>query len=463
MVRTGRKTQVVENLSRILNTKLPTATVILLDAIAKQSEQQGAPIYLVGGCVRDILLGRPNLDLDLVLEGDAVQLGHALAKRFGGRLVAHKAFGTAVWWLPEDQSRLLRELHRSKKLHLAPGAKPQVKRKNAHLPEFFDLITARRESYEYPGALPKVQFAGIREDQYRRDFTVNTLAVRLDGDDAGQLLDPWGGLQDLNAGLLRTLHPFSFSDDPTRILRILRLAGRLGFQIEKETRSHLKTYLPVLKQVSGERIRTELELVLLEKERVSILQSLQKLGVLATVHPKLELSHESTRALDVRYPKNIPASWNLGAFVPSDLGFILWLMDVAPADIADIAKRLSFRADLREAIIAAAQLQTMKTKLRTLPVSKMVELLEKMSTLAVYAVYLPNQGSVVAERLKLYVSKWRKIHPHTDGNTLRKLGLKPGPTYKRILSRLRAAWLDGEIRSANQEQVLLEKLLNEHR
>lgn len=440
----------VPNLSRALRTRLPAATVALLDAIVKQTEQQGAPIYLVGGFVRDLLLGRPNLDLDLVLEGEAIQLGRALARRFGGRLVAHKAFGTAVWWLPENQSRLLRDLR-------------VPKGKNARLPEFFDLITARRETYRYPAALPSVQFAGIRADQYRRDFTINTLALRLDGADAGRLLDAWGGLQDLHAGLLRTLHPESFSDDPTRILRVLRLAGRLKFRIEKETRAQLIKYLPVLKQVSGERIRAELELALLEKERVSILRSMHKLSVLRAIHSELRFSTGSAGVLSAKRGKSIPSYWKLGKVSESDLGFVLWLMNSSPADIVDIADRLSFRADLRAAVLGAAKLRQAKAKLRAMPVSKIVELLEGMPDLAVYALYIAERNSAIGRRLKQYASKWRNIHPRTDGNELRKLGLKPGPSYRLILGKLRAAWLDGEVRTPKQEQGLLENLLNAYR
>lgn len=438
------------NLSATLKRKLPAPTLALLNVIVKQAEQQGVPIYLVGGCVRDLLLGRANLDLDLVLEGDAIQLGRTLTKEFGGRLIAHKAFGTAIWWLPENPSLLLRKLRIAQK-------------KNVRLPEFFDLITARRESYRYPAALPSTQFASIREDQYRRDFTINTMAVRLNGADAGRLLDPWGGVKDLRAGLLRTLHQLSFSDDPTRILRIQRLAGRLGFKIERETRRQLATHLPVLKQVSGERIRNELELILLENTRVSILRSMQNLGVLGTIHRGLRLSGKASHALNSPADKIVPAFWNVGSFQRSDLGFVLWLMGSPLAELEAIASRLAFRADLRKAVFAASQLRKLKAKLPKLSVSKLVDLLESKPSIAIYALYISERNSAVSKRLKLFASKWRHIQPTTDGNKLRQLGLKPGPAYKRILGELRAARLDGKIRNAGQESALLITLLDEAR
>ena len=269
-------------------------------------------------------------------------------------------------------------------------------------------------------------------------------------------------MRDLHDGLLRTLHPASFSDDPTRILRILRLAGRLGFKIEKSTRAQLNNYLAILKRVSGERIRTELELVLLEKERVSILRSMHKLGVLQTIHPKLRLSNASAHALESQ-ERSIPSFWNLGDVSRADLGFVLLLMNLSPVHIVEIATRLSFRSELRAAVLGAAKLKKLETKMSKLTISKTVELIEGVPDLAIYAVYLAGRNSNAAERLKLYSSKWRNIQPRTDGNRLRKLGLKPGPIYKLILSKLRAAWLDGKIRTAKQEQALVDNLLIEHR
>ncbi len=440
------------DLLRILRKKFPAATASLLNAVADLAIQQGAPIYLVGGSVRDLLLDRPNLDLDLVLEGDAIRLGRSLTHQFGGRLVAHKPFGTAVWWLPGDQKKIFHALH--------------VPAKGAHrvrLPEFLDLITARRETYDHPGALPKVQFAGIREDQFRRDFTINTLALQLNGLESGRLLDPWGGLLDLRAHKLRTLHPLSFLDDPTRILRILRLSARLSFVIEAETHRHLKKYLSALKQVSGERIRTELELALLESQRISTLQSMQKLGVLHTIHPKLKISPAAIKALKLAFQKSTSSQWESGSFSSSDLGFILWLMDLSPADIDSIASRLSFRAELREAILGATRIRSLKTKSLSMLPSKLVPTLEKMPDLAVYAVFLANQHNKIGRVLKQYFTKWRHIHPRADGNCLRNLGLQPGPSYRTILGRLRAAWLDGEIRTVKQETALLKELIDEHR
>ena len=188
---------VLPDLDAVLRPGLSPASRALLKAIIRQAETQHTPIYLVGGFMRDLILGRPSPDLDLVFEGEAIHQGQALVKNFGGKLVVHRSFGTAVWWLPEDQAAFLRSL----KVKATKGDR---------LPKSIDLITARRETYSRPAALPTVQFTDIAADQFRRDFTINTLALRLDGPQAGRLLDPWGAQQDLKAGLLASCTPGLF-------------------------------------------------------------------------------------------------------------------------------------------------------------------------------------------------------------------------------------------------------------
>jgi tRNA nucleotidyltransferase (CCA-adding enzyme) len=422
----------------------------LLHAVSLEAEKQNAPIYVVGGFVRDLLLGSPNLDLDLVVEGDAIRLGRVLVKRVGGRLLPHQAFGTAVWSLVGDQAAILRRLHVPRKKTIA-----------AQVPEFIDLISARRESYTHSGALPDVVFSDIHEDQYRRDFTINTLALRLDGPAAGQLLDPWRGLSDVHRGLLRTLHAQSFSDDPTRMLRMLRLAGRLGFKIEASTLKQLKSYLHRLEAISGERIYKELMLVLLEENRVAILKEMQRLGVLSAINPNLEFS--SSAAQSLKRAAMPTKNWEIEDFEISDLRFVLWFMCLPPQIANAVSDRLRLPLPLRRAALGAAKLQPELRVIAKLAPSAVVAQLEKELPLALYALFLNVSNGTAAKTLERYVTKWRHVRSRSDGNTLRKKGLKPGPAYSKILTRLRAAWLDGEIKNAKQERALLEKLVDEHR
>ncbi len=435
------------DLKSILNGTLSPATQALLEEISRQAEKQNFSLYIVGGFVRDLLLGRPNLDLDLVLEGDAIRLGRALVKRLGGRLLPHQAFGTAVWSLEGDEVTILRKL--------------KVSAKKSQLPDFIDLISARRESYTRSGALPDVQFADIHADQYRRDFTINTLALRLDGPEAGQLLDPWGGLSDLRRGLLRTLHSQSFSDDPTRILRMLRLAGRLGFKVEAETLKQLKAIVHQLDLISGERIFNELVLTLLEEKRITVLKEMQRLRVLKAIDSNLEFNASAATSLKrLLLPSK---QWGIEGFVISDLGFVLWFMYLSPQKASAVSDRLRLPLPLHRAVLSAARLRPELKAISKLAPSALVAKLEKEAILALYALFLSAPNSAIAKTFERYVSKWRHVRPRADGDTLRKKGLQPGPAYGKILARMRAAWLDGEIKNARQERALLEKLINEHR
>lgn len=435
------------NLASALKKSLSPATHALLDEITLEAEKQNSPLYIVGGFVRDILLDRPNLDLDLVVEGDAIRLGRALVKRVGGRLLPHQAFGTALWSLAGDQAKILRRLH--------------VRARKAQLPEFIDLISARRETYARSGALPEVQGADIHADQYRRDFTINTLALRLDGLEAGQVLDSWGGLSDLRRGLLRTLHSQSFSDDPTRMLRLLRLAGRLGFKIEAGTLQQLRSSVHLLDQISGERIYNELVLTLLEEKRILILKEMQRLGVLKAIDPNLKFTASAAKSL--KRLSQAPQKWDIEDFAISDLGLILWFMNLDPQKANAVSDRLHLAQPLRRAVLSAAKLRTDLKTIAKLPPSALVAKLEKEPISAIYALFVSARNSAVAKTLERYATRLRHVRPRADGNTLRKKGLQPGPAYSQILARLRAAWLDGEIKNAKQERALLEKLFNEHR
>jgi tRNA nucleotidyltransferase (CCA-adding enzyme) len=441
--------QTILDLARVLNKALTPTTVALLFLISEEAEKQRAPLFIVGGFVRDLLLERPNLDLDLVIEGDAIQLGRALLKRFGGQLTPHQSFGTAIWWLPEDKKKLLGDI-----------GLPNKKKSAPQFPDFVDLVSARQESYRRPGSLPDVKFADIRADQYRRDFTINTLALCLAGLRKGQLLDPWDGLRDLRHGLLRVLHSKSFSDDPTRILRCVRFAVRLKFKIEPGTLKQLKSSLRFTKQISGDRVRRELELALEEEKRVQVLQQMQRLGVLKSTNPGLKWQPSMAALLRRPIPSSALRVWGLENVPFTDLGFILWFAQLPASVIPAIIDRLRFTADQRAAAVAAARLRASQPSLKKLPVSRLVSALEREPLLAVFALYLLNSNNKFGQRLNRYAKEWRHVRSHLDGNDLKKLGLQPGPDYRNILERLRSARLDGEVKNVAQEKALLKKILN---
>ncbi len=263
------------NLADKLEAALPPLRLALLKAVVAKAEEKHMAVYIVGGYVRDLMLERPGIDFDLVVEGDALLLGRSLAKQYGGRTVTHARFGTAKWFIQKVKVDLARTLSGQN-----DGA-------GTDLPDSLDLISARTEFYDYPTALPTVESSGIKLDLHRRDFTINTLALRLDGHHYGELHDYWGGVKDLRNGLIRVLQSLSFIDDPTRLLRAVRFEQRFGFRIEKRTLELMENAFEVMRQVSGDRLRHEFNLILQESKAGAILKRLSSLGVLSAIHPAL--------------------------------------------------------------------------------------------------------------------------------------------------------------------------------
>lgn len=245
------------NLAEKIEKNLPAdLTALVNDAVAIAGERKQR-LYLVGGVVRDLLLAQASdvCDVDLVVEGDAVGLAAAFAEKTGGKLAAHLMFNTA-------------------KIELGKWS--------------IDIAMARTETYARPGALPVVTAGTLQTDLFRRDFTVNAMAISLNPDNYGELIDLYGGRQDLKAKKIRVLHDKSFSDDATRIWRAVRYEQRLSFRIEPATLSLLKRDLPLMKTVGGYRLRHEMELVLKEKEPEKYLRRAAELGVLTALHPSLK-------------------------------------------------------------------------------------------------------------------------------------------------------------------------------
>jgi tRNA nucleotidyltransferase (CCA-adding enzyme) len=402
---------------------IPSEKQALLSDIAAQAASLGFPCYVVGGFVRDLLLHRPVKDLDVIVEGNAIKLGRMLVKKIGGKLTLHEKFYTAIWHFPETWNLT---------------------------PDTLDLITARKETYDKPGALPTVTPSTIEDDLRRRDFTVNAMGIRLDGNHFGELIDPLNGRNDLEKGIIRVLHPRSFTDDPTRTFRALRYEARYSFKLEPETTKLINPEsLAVISKLSGERIRHEIDLILEEEHASQILLRVASLDILSAVHPALPPFNERYAGfLDMDPTLDVPAN-------RTSMGYMLWLMDLSEDEILSIARRLDFTSDLTHSIWAVSQLKKSLPFLVNSKPSIWTYALEKLPLLSIYVVYLVSREDALLD----YLSIWRHVKPHTTGDDLIARGLQPGPRFGEILTQLRSAWLDGEVKDKTQETELLNSLL----
>jgi tRNA nucleotidyltransferase (CCA-adding enzyme) len=441
------------NLADRLEAALPPRRLEFLKLVAAQAHAQHLAIYIVGGFVRDLLLNRPSQDFDIVVEGDAISLARNLASHYGGRMVSHGRFGTAKWWVPDS-------------FHFGDPQDQSAPADVNDLPESLDLISARTEFYDYPTALPTIERSSIKLDLHRRDFTINTMALRLDGRHYGSLYDYWGGYHDLKQGWVRVLHSLSFVDDPTRMLRAVRFEQRFNFRIEQRTIELMNEAGPLLRQVSGQRLRHELDLMLGESRPAAMLTRLEELHLLTAIHPALTWNGSRSAALEAVLFEPLDPSWKLPTSVEDIpirrmLAYLVWLIGVPEAGLASISDRLRFPGHLRNALIDACTLLPQLSMLKNEPPSTATAILEAVPLSSLYAL---NQIEISEEARQIilnYVQKWRYVKPVTRGNTLVDLGVKPGPAYRYILETLRTAWLDGKINSVEQEQALLQNLLGE--
>jgi tRNA nucleotidyltransferase (CCA-adding enzyme) len=455
------------NLANRLKAALPPARLALLRTAAQIAHDQHAALYIVGGFVRDLLLELPSLDFDLVVEGDAIQLAHALANKFGGRVTSHSRFGTSKWHIAMIRPKLLETLMSSfDEQNLGENSNDKsLSALPEDLPEFLDLITARTEFYTHPTALPTVERGSIKLDLHRRDFTINTLALRLDGHHYGDLHDYWGGLNDLRQGLVRVLHSLSFVDDPTRMLRAVRFEQRFGFRIEDRTLELIEEAISLLERVSGDRIRHELDHILEENLSSNMLARLNELNLLAAIQPCLDWDEWlSTKIHSLAKTEPDPA-WQFEddrvSSFQSQVGYILWLIRLSTNRTRIVIKRLKLPRSLADEIYSAQRLWRESPTLVNSAPSEIVTKLDDVKPHAIYANYLACDDESWRDILWKYVSEWQQLTPYTNGYILRERGLPPGPIYRQILRTLRSAWLDGKITTPEEEAALLERLLAE--
>lgn len=396
----------------------------LLNGLRWLAAAQDVAVYLVGGPVRDLLLGGTVQDLDFVVEGDAPGLARQLAEELGGRAVIHSRFGTAT--IAVD------------------GAANALR---------VDLVTARREVYPRPGGLPQVFPGTIYDDLARRDFSVNAMALPLGGGEPG-LLTPGGGLADLENGLIRILHPASFVDDPTRLLRAVRYEQRLGFRLERDTESRLREGVAqgCLDTVSGDRLRHELGRIFAETHPGPPLLRAAELGILAGIHPALGYGNCLQRWTESG-PEIIAETGLIRHFEE-----LTWLAALSYPLSASSGEGLIGRLNMPKAWAVAArdtiglrQQEAAIADYALLP-SRLCGRLEGLSPAAVAGVAGLTDKAAVSQALRRYLADLRHIAPALKGQDLLAMGVPPGPPVGEALAQLRAARQDGQLHSTAGER-----------
>ena len=436
------------NYAVLLEKIMPALRLSLLKKVAEEATREQLPVYIVGGFVRDLVLNRPSMDFDIVVEGDALLLANKLSKHYGGRVITHNRFGTAKWMIKEIKPALA-------------AALGFCSDKFTELPDSLDLISARTEFYDYPSALPTIERSSIKLDLHRRDFTINTMALRLDGRHFAELHDYWDGLIDLQKKQVKVLHSLSFVDDSTRLLRAARFEQRFQFRIEARTQQLMKEARPLLKQVSGDRLRHELDLIFKEENPIPILDRLQELELLSAIHPALRWQKEQKTPLRTALFEPVPPEWNLPPFIDHTsmrlaLGYLVWLIPFGGEPALEIANRFHFNKVLLRAIQSACQIWADRESLVSLEKSAFFDRIESCPLVAGYALFLLAQPGDFKQMLNEAFTHWRYLIPGVDGNKLKEMGLVPSPLFNKIIHKLRSAWINGEISNSEQEKILLE-------
>ena len=423
----------VRSVAGLIGKRLPGELREILRKLGEVGDGLGMAVYLVGGFVRDLLLGVDNLDMDVTVEGDGILFADRFVELHGGRVRSHKKFGTAVLVLPDGRK--------------------------------IDVASTRLEYYDSPGVLPTVERASLRHDLYRRDFTINTLAIRINGDCFGQLTDYFGGQQDIQERVVRVLHNLSFVEDPTRVFRAIRFEQRLGFHIAPHTENLLRSAvrMHLLEKLGGERLLSELVQIMREKEPLAAIGRMASYGLLPSIHPALKLVAATERVLQetgqvmawlrLLYLEERCEQWQV---------YLLALCDGLTAqEFHDACLRLAIPGRLalrlcRQRHLVFTTLNAVKRRLKQPTEVQNSQIHAWFSDLSLEMLsYLAARASSEQVRrfVSLYLTRLRSIVPVLNGEDLCDLGLEPGPLFRRMKDHLLQARLNGEVNSRDEEMA----------
>ena len=420
-MRTRRKA-----LTKLMDERLAAPVVSLLRELGQVGEELGLQVYAVGGFVRDLILRRETKDIDVVVEGDGIHFAQSFGARSGCRVKVHKRMKTAA-------------------ILLANGYK-------------VDVATARMEYYEHPAALPTVELSSIKMDLFRRDFTINTLAIELKSGAFGQLLDFFGGERDLKEGVIRVLHNLSFVEDPSRIFRAVRFEQRFGFHIGKQTQGLMKNAISMgfLERLSGKRLFTELELILREANPLPMVERMAEFNLLTVLHPRLRYD-AATKALLARVSEVVGWFDLLFLEVPYAkwMVYLLGLADpLQLAGLEELTQRLALPPRYKKRLIegsAEGHTALQQARRKRLSSKEIYTLFKPLPIEAILYVMAKAEEREVQKEISLFFTQLNAMKVSLRGRDLRDLGIKPGPLYREIFDALLVARLEGTIKTKEDE------------
>jgi len=435
------------NISSRMEKVLPGGIVNLLHAIGRLADTEGVRAFVVGGFVRDILLGVKNFDMDIVTEGNAISFGRKAADLLKGSFVAYPKFGTATvimdW--PKGAER-------------PPGAGVKFK---------IDFATARKESYAKPAALPTVEFSSLKNDLQRRDFTINAMAANLNKTNFGQLIDFFGGEKDLENGVIKVLHDGSFIDDPTRIFRAVRFEQRFGFRIDRYTGGLIKGAMRegMFSCIQHHRIRDELILMLREDEPVKAILRMRELDELRFIHKKIKTARPSPALFAA--VKDVVRRYRRNAFgkkhIDSWLIYLLALTDgLDHGEVKAVCDKFAFRRSDRVRLLSCKKncpraLDGLSRK--GLLSSGIYDILEPLSLEEILFIKAKTKNKLTRARIADFLTGYSRIKIKIGGDDLKKLGLKPGPLYTKLLREVLHKRIDGELKTKKDELEFVKRLV----
>ena len=419
-----------KNIKSLLKERLGQDLLNLLETISQVANRSEVSVFVVGGFVRDLLLNISNKDIDVVVEGDGILFASLLAEEFGGRVKSHEKFGTSVVIFPDGYR--------------------------------IDVATARLEYYEHPAALPTVEQSSVKSDLYRRDFTVNSIAVKLNGEDAFCLIDFFNGERDIKNKEIHVLHNLSFIEDPCRLFRAIRFEQRYGFKISRQTEAFMKVAIKkrLVDSLSGTRLLNETILILKESHPLKCILRMKALGLLQFVSPKM---------INIQALEKIPAvlSWAEFVSLPDKpetwyVYFLSLLYSLDEESFLQTADRLQLQARLKKSLLRDREI--CKESLVLLEKDKdwsPETIYNQFSEFSVEAViyFLAVASTECANQyVNTYFTQYHKqAELSLTGDDLVKMGIKPGPVFQSVFKALREAHVKGAIETREEEVAWVRK------